>query len=636
MFKTIRQKIVVGCIAILVLCCGTAAAGLWVANDLSAALKRSSDSSALLRHHMDADQMHDALRGDVLSAMQSRNPEAGIALGDVRKDAAIHEQTFRDEIKASLALAHDPATLDLLQKLDAPLTAYLASAEELIQLVGTDPTGADKAYGAFAEKFKALEVAMDQASDSIQQGASTDAARAEHQSAAARASMTGAIIAGVLFGFGVLLVSFTSMLNPIRQLTDDMHQLASGNLDIKLKGADRQDEVGAIGRAVRAFQEVIVTKASAEAEDAERRRAATAEADQRDQTERLERAKAQALVVGSLADGLERLAAGDVTFRLTTAFDPDYEKLRRDFNNALDKLQQTLTVIAGNVSSMRAGTQEISHASDDFSRRTEQQAANLEETAAALDEITATVRHTAEGAGKAREVVTTAQSDAAHSGQVVQDAIAAMSEIESSAREIGQIIGVIDEIAFQTNLLALNAGVEAARAGDAGRGFAVVASEVRALAQRSADAAKDIKALISTSTDQVTRGVKLVGESGSALARIVSQVTEINAIVVRIAASAQEQSVGLHQVNTAVNQMDQVTQQNAAMVEESTAASHGLAREAEALTASLAKFNLGSAEDQADAKGAPVRRLQTMSRGGGSSAVRKPQPAAEAETWEEF
>jgi methyl-accepting chemotaxis protein len=636
MFKTIRQKVILGCIAILVLSAGSAGAGLWVATDLTGALKRSSDSAALLRHHMQADQMHDALRGDVLSALMSRNPEAGIALGDVRKDAGSHEQIFRDEIKASLALARDPATHDALQKLDAPLNAYIASAEELIQLVGADPMAADKAYGAFGDKFKTLEVAMEQASDTIQQGATADAKRAEGQGATGRTLMTSAIVASVLFGLGVLLISFRSVLSPINQLTNDMLQLASGNIDLKLKGADRPDEVGAIARAVRTFQEVIVAKGRAEAEDAEKRRAAAAEAEQRDQAERLERAKAQALVVGSLAEGLEHLSAGDVTYRLTTPFDRDYEKLRGDFNGAMDKLQQTLVVIAGNATAMRSATQEISHSADDFSRRTEQQAASLEETAAALDEITTTVRQTAEGAGEARDVVSTTETDAAHSGQVVKDAIAAMSEIESSAREINQIISVIDEIAFQTNLLALNAGVEAARAGDAGRGFAVVASEVRALAQRSADAAKEIKALISTSADQVARGVKLVGESGNALDRIVGKVSNINVIVTRIAASAQEQAVGLHQVNTAVNQMDQVTQQNAAMAEQSTAASHGLAREAETLTASLSKFRLGDEAKPASGKAAqPVQRLQTISRGpGGSAALRK--PAAETESWEEF
>jgi methyl-accepting chemotaxis protein len=222
-------------------------------------------------------------------------------------------------------------------------------------------------------------------------------------------------------------------------------------------------------------------------------------------------------------------------------------------------------------------------ASEDLSQRTVQQAASLEETAAALDEITATIRKTAEGANEARQLVAAAKTDAARSGEVVKETVAAMIGIEGSSRQISNIIGVIDEIAFQTNLLALNAGVEAARAGDAGRGFAVVATEVRTLAQRSATAAKEIKALISASSAQVATGVTLVGETGKALNRTLAQVEKINNLIVDIAASAREQATGLQQVNITMSQMDQVTQQNAAMVEQATASSNSLAMEAEAL-----------------------------------------------------
>jgi len=371
-----------------------------------------------------------------------------------------------------------------------------------------------------------------------------------------------------------------------------MHQLAAGNTDIALRGADRRDEVGEIGRAVRKFQGVIVAKANAEAEATEQRRLAEAEAERAADAERRRRAGEQTKVVESLAEALERLSAGDLVSRLAEPFPSEYEKLRSDYNAAVEGLQRTVRVIAANAGSMNTASREISQAADNLSRRTEQQAASLEETAAALDEITAAVKESARGAVEAQGVVGSAEKDATASGAVVGEAVDAMGRIESSAREISQIIGVIDEIAFQTNLLALNAGVEAARAGDAGRGFAVVASEVRALAQRSAGAAKDIKSLISTSSDQVEQGVKLVRESGDALGRIVGAIADINRIVGRIAASAQEQAVGLAQVNTAINQMDQVTQQNAAMVEESTAASHGMTRDAQELAASLSTLKV--------------------------------------------
>ena len=301
------------------------------------------------------------------------------------------------------------------------------------------------------------------------------------------------------------------------------------------------------------------------------------------------------MVVNSLARGLDSLAAGDLTYRLDAEFPGDYRKLRDDFNAASAKLEEAMSAIAGATASIQSGAGEISTSADDLSRRTEHQAATLEETAAALDEITATVNKTSDGASHGREAVASAKTDAEEGGLVVGRAIEAMGQIETSAKQISQIIGVIDEIAFQTNLLALNAGVEAARAGDAGKGFAVVASEVRALAQRSAEAAREIKTLIADSTAKVDDGVKLVGDTGRALERIVGEVSQINALVSEIALAAQEQATGLGQVNVAVNQMDQVTQQNAAMVEETTAASHSLSREASVLSDLMGRFRLANA-----------------------------------------
>jgi methyl-accepting chemotaxis protein len=316
------------------------------------------------------------------------------------------------------------------------------------------------------------------------------------------------------------------------------------------------------------------------------------------EAERAARAEEQSRVVSGLAEALGHLADGNLTARISQPFPGEYEKLRSDFNEAMGKLQDAMKTIIVNAGGIHSGAGEISQASDDLSRRTEQQAASLEETAAALDEITATVRKTAEGSKQANGVVAATRSDAEASGHIVQETVAAMAEIEKSSKQISQIIGVIDEIAFQTNLLALNAGVEAARAGDAGRGFAVVASEVRALAQRSSEAAKEIKGHISASSQHVETGVELVGEAGKALQKIVIKVNEISGLVSEIAASAQEQSTALAEVNTAINQMDQVTQQNAAMVEQSTAASHSLTQEAEDLISLVSRFQTGIAPSQ--------------------------------------
>ncbi len=365
---------------------------------------------------------------------------------------------------------------------------------------------------------------------------------------------------------------------------------------------------------------------------------------QQAERERAERAEAQAHVVDGLASGLGKLAEGDLTTRLSEPFAEDYESLRRNFNEATEKLEDALKAVVLNSRGMLTGVQEISQASDDLSKRTEHQAATLEETAAALDEVTATVKQTASGAAKANSVATETRGDAEASGQVVREAVVAMGEIEKSSSQISQIIGVIDEIAFQTNLLALNAGVEAARAGDAGRGFAVVASEVRALAQRSSDAAKEIKGLISASSQHVGAGVKLVGQAGKALEDIVKRVADVSALVSDIAASAQEQATGLAEINTAVNQMDQVTQQNAAMVEQSTAAAHSLRQEAEELARLVSRFKTDAVTAQqvykkpaerqsvAEQRGR-AKAFATASRGG---AARKVEPAAEPDDWKEF
>jgi methyl-accepting chemotaxis protein len=412
----------------------------------------------------------------------------------------------------------------------------------------------------------------------------------------------GALLASVALG----VTMRKTIADPYIATVVRMEALAGGNLDSPIQFTTYKDCVGRMTKAMSTFRKTALDKI--EADKAAIAAAQTAEAE-RKRTEESAIAEQAAILSGSIGTGLERLAAGDLAFRLTNALPPIYEKLRGNFNAAMEKLQKLVHAISTNTEAVRSGAGEITQASDDLARRTEQQAATLEQTAAALDEITATVRKTADGANEARKVVSDAKTDAERSGDVVRETVGAMSKIETSSKEIGNIIGVIDEIAFQTNLLALNAGVEAARAGDAGRGFAVVATEVRALAQRSADAAKEIKALISTSSAQVDSGVKLVSETGKALERIVVQVTQLNALVNEIAASAQEQATGLNEVNTAVNQMDQVTQQNAAMVEQATAASHSLASEASELVRLLGQFQI-SQTIQAQAVTSPTHKPQ--------------------------
>ena len=401
--------------------------------------------------------------------------------------------------------------------------------------------------------------------------------------------------------FAILIIVMVLLRRAISRLlvarAESLERIAKGTLDTPIPGQNRRDDFGRMAQTLETFRQSAIEKLRLEREAEETRALATAERARVD-SERTEAARLQALVVTALAQGLERLSSGDLLFRLSKPFSAEYEKLRTDFNVAMDKLQETMKEIILNTEGVRSGAGEITQASDDLAQRTGRQAAGLEKTAAALDQITVMVRRTAQGAQEARDLVSAAKTDAEQSGMVVHETITAMSSIEASSKQIGNIVGLIDEIAFQTNLLALNAGVEAARAGEAGRGFAVVATEVRALAQRSAEAAKEIKALISTSSQQVDTGVKLVGETGRALARIVDQVGRLNQLVADIAHSAQEQAAGLSDVNAAVSQMDQVTQQTVTKVAEATAASHDLVSEAEALTRLTGQFQIGALQER--------------------------------------
>jgi methyl-accepting chemotaxis protein len=474
----------------------------------------------------------------------------------------------------------------------AALSSDVASArDDFIKRVEPAEKAASKKTDAFIDAGEAKAQAL--------------AAEADRIQASSQWTMLLVGIAAVVLGLGgSSMVAYAGIIFPLRRVMASMARVSAGDHESRIDGLERRDEIGDVAKAVSVIRDAAMERARLESEAADQR-AAVARERERAEAERCQNEAEQSAVVDVLANSLTEIAKGDLTERIDAEFKGRFQQIKTDFNAAIAKLENAMEGVVVRASAITSGSQEISTASDDLSHRTEQQAASLEETAAALEEITATVKKTAEGASHARAVVAEARGDAEKSGQIVRQAVDAMGKIEKSSQGIGQIIGVIDEIAFQTNLLALNAGVEAARAGDAGRGFAVVASEVRALAQRSAEAAKEIKTLIAASSGEVGNGVKLVAETGESLARIVAKVSEINSVVGEIAASAQEQATSLQQVNIAVNQMDQTTQKNAAMAEEATAASRSLSQETGRLSGLVGQFQICQAGETNAAGGEP-------------------------------
>jgi methyl-accepting chemotaxis protein len=585
---------------------------------LGSALKDTGAREEVAREAMD-------LRVDII-AISRMTYQLALAPDKAADFAAETEKRAKEMLDRlpKIAATADAEEKKQLADIGTSLNSYFETIRGMVKVAGSD-AGKDpkvmaealtKALDGQKAVTAAVKVYSTYSANTLSQ--SRGYAIAESQTTVLILAITAAvcIAAGVALS---LIIARREIANPIRRMTGVMSEMANGRTDQPVTDTDRTDEIGAMARALEVFRANEIQMRQMEAQEQALTRQSkdlqisisgiVAAAVAGDFSQRITKAyedgdlKRFATSVNELVENVDRginevrrviaaLAEQDLTQDMRGQFQGAFAELQQNVNATMANLRATMDNVRTAAGTISDNSGELSTASNQLARRTEQQAAALEETAAALEEITTTVRMSTDRANEATRMVAETKASAGRSGGIVRDAIDAMGRIEQSSQKISQIISVIDEIAFQTNLLALNAGVEAARAGEAGRGFAVVAQEVRELAQRSANAAKEIKTLINTSAGEVKGGVTLVLSTGEALKEIEDLVHRVNEHVATIARAAGEQSAALGEINTSVNHMDQMTQQNAAMVEETTAASQVLAAESRQLTATLAKFRL--------------------------------------------
>ena len=545
----------------------------------NAGLNASTTATSAVLNQKQADMMHDALRADVLFALVTGPQGQGAVRDQITADLADHVSSFESSVAKLRALQLAPKVRDQVETLLPVLADYLTAAKQTTAIALTDTAAGRAALPAFIAAFSSLETSLGTLGDLIETegNAAGDKAHATNSFLIPLLVVVSALTMLVLGTANWLIAR--SITAPLNRVMVGIREITDGDLETRAakmhRISDRQDEITEIATSLESLQLKLAAARLMEIE--------------------LKRSQGeQQRVVAALSVGLRNLSEGNLTQVIDQPFSEQYEMLRADYNQTVDRLNQTITQVVKASRSIRARSDDIAGATEDLGRRTENQAATLEQTAAALDQLTASVKSAAAGAREVEVVVKSARKEAEDSGTVVLGAVATMNGIEKSSGQIAQIIGVIEDIAFQTNLLALNAGVEAARAGDAGRGFAVVAAEVRALAQRSSEASKEIKALISSSTKLVGRGVEAVGRAGQALTSIVERVAHISTLVSGIAEAAAEQSTGLAEVNVGVTQLDQVAQKNAAMVDQSIAASQTLQDEAIGLDNLVSHFTTRS------------------------------------------
>lgn len=539
-------------------------------------LERQFSMAEALKQELTADLKHEKIEGLVVYGLLQGDALSSAEQAELSAQISVESDFFLESFQSLAEIETSPELSSLIATAQPLAEAFVASSLSLQALGFRDNQAGLEKLPSFLEEFIPLEQALLPLGEGIEKLAHDTAisARAHDMNMLyGLLAISALTICVVLYNARKTTLTIT---RPIERLRIALRDVAKGDFEIRISDRMRPDDFGEIAHDIDLITErVVKTLAEQDARRAEGER-----------------------VIARLGSGLQSLSKGNFSDRISEVFDDEYDPLRVDFNETVDNLNNLISKVVLASKGIQGRSSEIQLASEDLSTRTASQAATLEQTAAALEQMAISVNTAAKNTKEVEDAVVTARSDVEHSGRVVEGAIAAMNEIEASSSRISQIIGVIDDIAFQTNLLALNAGVEAARAGEVGRGFAVVASEVRGLAQRSSEAAKEIKILIGTSSSHVQEGVQQVDDAGKALEAVVRQVANIAELVSGISAVSANQATGINEVNIGVSQLDEVTQKNATMVDESSSAIQSLNGETTGLNALVSQFVLGDGSGQ--------------------------------------
>ena len=556
----------------LMLLCG--ATGIVAAWMQTAALQRQTTAAALFANHEGADMMHDAIRSDVLAAFQAAEPGSTLQRTDIQTDFRTHLAELRKGIAADSAYTGDASVASVTSKLAAPMEAYVRSATQIIDRIERRPDTARAMLPGFFAQFRHLEVAMGAASEAIEANSQRSADDAKRVGQIAMILLVITLAIGIAGTIAFVVLAVRRVVQPIIVLADTMRELGDGNLAAEVTGADRGDELGDMAKAMLAFRNQLQAAEAAKQAQA-------------------------ALIVDSLGTGLTALADGDLTAKIVADLHAPFTGLKDNFNSAIDSLRGLIGSVAQGTMMISTGSQEIAQASEDLARRTEGNAASLEETAAAIAQMDQRLQATAVAAGQTVERADGAIATVAGGREIADEAVQAMTRVSESAKGIDSVIEGLDKIAFQTRVLAMNAAVEAGRAGEAGRGFAVVADLVSALAMRAEEEAGRARDQLTATQADIGTAVERVQRVDGALSAISADVRGVHTLLAEIADDNRAQSTAITDISTAVTAMDQATQQNAAMVEQTSAAARNLTSEVAALTEQAAKFRVGASSGQA-------------------------------------